>query len=125
MIELEANLITLQAAGNAGNNVTMEIANLKDEINDLKFESCQEVTHKLTTEEADGYYNNAKTHSLREATFEKHQGQVYALIYGQCTQLLQDKMKQEKSWAAVSVSYKPLELYKLIESVVLKQTEDQ
>ena len=34
-------------------------------------------------------------------------------------------MKQAKSWAAVSASYKPLELYKLIESVVLKQTEDQ
>ena len=34
-------------------------------------------------------------------------------------------MKQEKAWAAVSASYKPLELYKLIESVVIKQTEDQ
>ena len=79
--------------------------------------------HKLTTEEAAVYYNNSKTHSLREATLEKHQGQVYGLIYGQCTQLLQDKMKQEKLWAAVSASCKPLELYKLIESVVVKQTE--
>ena len=34
-------------------------------------------------------------------------------------------MKQENNWIAVSASYKPLELYKLIESVVLKQTEDQ
>jgi hypothetical protein len=34
-------------------------------------------------------------------------------------------MKQEKSWVAVSNSYKPLELFKLIESVVLKQTKDQ
>ena len=33
-------------------------------------------------------------------------------------------MKQDKSWATVSVSYKPLELYKLIEQVILKQTED-
>ena len=47
------------------------------------------------------------------------------MIYGQCTQLLQDKIKQKKLWAAVSASYKPLELYKLIESVALKQTEDQ
>jgi hypothetical protein len=38
---------------------------------------------------------------------------------------LQDKLKQEKNWTAVSASYKPLELYKLIESVVLTQTEDQ
>jgi hypothetical protein len=50
---------------------------------------------------------------------------VYALIDGQCTQILQDKMKQDKNWAVVSVSYKPLELYKLIGRVTLKQTEDQ
>ena len=29
-------------------------------------------------------------------------------------------MKQEKTWDVVSASYDPLELYKLIESVVLK-----
>ena len=34
-------------------------------------------------------------------------------------------MKQDKNWAAVSVSYKLLELYKLIKRVILKQTEDQ
>jgi len=34
-------------------------------------------------------------------------------------------LKQEKLWVKVSQSYKPLELYKLIQSVVLKQTEDQ
>jgi len=66
-----------------------------------------------------------KTYSLRVATLEKHRGQVFALIVGQCMQLLLNKMKQEKKWEAVSASYDPLELYKLIESVVLKQTEDQ
>ena len=42
-------------------------------------------------------------------------------------QLLLHKMKQEKKWEVVGASYDPLELYKLIESVVLKlkQTEDQ
>jgi hypothetical protein len=49
----------------------------------------------------------------------------YSLILGQCTQLLQDKMKQDASWLTVSMSDDPLELYKLIEQVVLKQTEDQ
>jgi hypothetical protein len=34
-------------------------------------------------------------------------------------------MKQDNNWATVSVSYKPLELYKLIERVILKQMEDQ
>jgi hypothetical protein len=34
-------------------------------------------------------------------------------------------LKQDKNWTAVSVSYKPLELYKLIERVILKKTENQ
>ena len=56
------------------------------------------------------YYNQTKTHSLQESNLEKHYGQVYSLIYGQCTHLLQDKLKQEKSLVAVSASYKPLEM---------------
>jgi hypothetical protein len=125
MKALKVKLITLKAQLGSGDDVALEIANLKNQIDDLKFESRQEVPHKLMMEEASGYSNHAKTHSLYEATLEKHRGQVYALIYGQCTQLLQDKMKQEKLWVVVSDSYKPLKLYKLIESVVLKQTEDQ
>jgi hypothetical protein len=56
---------------------------------------------------------------------ETHQGQAYSLILGQCTQLLQDKMKQDASWTTVSASYDPLKLYRLIEWVVLKQTKEQ
>ena len=104
----EVKLTTLQAQAVAGDDVALDIANLENQIDDLKFESRQEVPHKLTMEEAGGYSNNAETHSLHEAMLEKHRGQVYALIYGQCTQLLQDKMKQEKSWVAVSNAYKPL-----------------
>ena len=103
----------------------LKIARLKNEIAEIEYESMQDVPHKLTSEEASLYGNEMKTHSLRVATLEKHRGQVFALIIGQCTQLLLDKLKQEKKWEVVSASYDPLELYKLIESVVLKQTEDQ
>ena len=34
-------------------------------------------------------------------------------------------MKQDASWTMVSASYDPLELYRLIKRVVLKQTKDQ
>jgi hypothetical protein len=125
MKALEVKLSTLKAQLGSGDDVALEIANLENQLDDLKFESHQEVPHKLTMEEASGYSNHAKTHSLHKAMLEKRRGQVYALIYGQCTQLLQDKMKQEKLWVVVSNSYKPLELYKLIKSVVLKQTKDQ
>jgi hypothetical protein len=125
MKALKIKLSTMKAQLCSGDDVAPEIADLENQIDDLKFESHQEVSHKLTMEEASGYSNHAKTHSLRKVTLEKHRGQVYTLIYRQCTQFLQGKMKQEKLWVAVSNSYKPLELYKLIESVVLKQTEDQ
>ena len=108
-----------------GDDVLLVIARLENDIADLEFESRQPVPHKLTSEEAALYYNDGKTYSMRVATLEKHRGQAFATIIGQCTQLLLDKMKQEKTWEVVSASYKPLELYKLIESVVLKQTEDQ
>ncbi len=70
--------------------------------------------YNLTDSEKLEYGNESKTHSQCVTTLEKHRGNVYALIYRQYTQILQDKMKQDKNWATVSVSYKPLELYKLI-----------
>jgi hypothetical protein len=92
---------------------------------DVAYQQGQEVPYNLTDSEKLKYSNERKTHSHRIATLEKHRGNVYALIYGQCTQILQDKMKQDKNWVTVSVSYKLLELYKLIKQVILKQTEDQ
>ena len=80
--------------------------------------------HNLTDSERLKYVNTSKTYSYCVATLEKHWGNVYVLMYGQCTQILQDKVKQGKNWMAVSISYKPLEMYKLIERVILKQTED-
>ena len=131
--QLKALEDAVAAAGSGGvssvssvdDEALLKIARLKNEIAEIEFESKQEVPHKLTSEELSLYGNEMKTHSLRVATLEKHRGQVFALIVGQCTQLLLDKMKQEKKWEVVSASYDPLELYKLIESVVLKQTEDQ
>jgi hypothetical protein len=82
MTALKTKLTTLQSTASAGQDVTLEIANLQNKIDDLEFESRQKVPHKLTAEEAASYYNNAKTHSLRKDTLEKHCGQVYALIYG-------------------------------------------
>jgi len=116
---------SVSSVSSVDDEALLKIARLKNEIAEIEFESQQEVPHKLTSEEAALFYNEQKTYSLRVATLEKHHGQAFSLIIGQCTQLLLDKMKQEKKWEAVSASYDPLELYKLIESVVLKQTEDQ
>jgi hypothetical protein len=74
MKALEVKLSKLQTKQVAGDDVALDIANLQNDIDDLEYESRQEVPHKLTMEEATGYSNNAKTHSLRDATLKKHHG---------------------------------------------------
>jgi hypothetical protein len=71
------------------------------------------------------YSNDWRTYRERNALLTKHRGQAFSLILGQCTQLLQDRMKQDTDWNAASTSYNPLELYRLIEKTTLVQTEDQ
>ena len=76
-------------------------------IKHVVYQQGQEVPYNITDFERLEYSNESKTHSHQVATLEKHRGNVYALIYRQCTQILQDKMKQDKNWTTVSVSYKP------------------
>ncbi len=120
---LDAKLAQLQST--SGIEDAVAIAEVENQVEDVAYHQGQEVPYNLTDSEKLEYGNKSKTHSQRIANLEKHCGNVYALIYGQCSQILQDKMKQDKNWATVSISYKPLELYKLIEQVILKQTEDK
>jgi hypothetical protein len=110
---LDTKLAQLQSA--LGIQDAVASAKVKNQVEDLAYHQGQEVPYNLTDSERLEYSNESKTHSHHATTLEKHRGNVYALIYRQCTQILQDKMKQDKNWATVSVSYKPLELYKLIE----------
>jgi hypothetical protein len=52
-------------------------------------------------------------------------GQAFSLILGQCMQLLQDRMKQDTNWNAVSSSYDNLDLYQLIKKMMLAQMDNQ
>jgi hypothetical protein len=46
-------------------------------------------------------------------------------VLGQCTTVLLDKMKQDADWQAASESYNLLKLLKLIEKIILKQSDNQ
>ncbi len=46
-------------------------------------------------------------------------------MLSQCTTVLLDKMKQDADWQAVSDSYDPLKLLKLIKKFILKQSDNQ
>jgi hypothetical protein len=94
---LDVKLAQLQSA--SGTQDAVAIAEVKNQVNDVVYHQGQEVPYNLTDSEKLEYSNERKTHSQHITTLEKHCGNVYALIYGQCTQILQDKMKQDKNWA--------------------------
>ncbi len=94
---LDAKLAQLQSA--SGIQDAVAIAEVENQVDDIAYHQGWEVPYNLTDSEKLEYENKSKAHSQRIATLDKHRGNVYALIYGQCTQILQDKMKQDKNWA--------------------------
>ena len=83
--------------GSDPNNRTLltEQAKLLVEIFQGEFNLQMEVPIYMSAVEKSEFNNINRTHHERTAKLDLHRGQVYALILGQCTQLLQDKMKQD------------------------------
>jgi hypothetical protein len=92
---LDAKLVQLQSA--SGVQDAVAIAKVENQVENVVYQQGQEVPYNLTDSEKLEYSNKSKTHSHRVATLEKHCGNIYALIYRQCTQILQDKMKQDRN----------------------------
>ena len=116
----------LQAEANAGDlDARLSVAVIQNQIAQGDYEAAQEVPVELSDAEKTLYGNEWRTYRERAANLLKHRGQTFSLILGQCTQLLQDKMKQDTDWTTVSTSYDPLTLFRLIEKTILAQTEDQ
>jgi hypothetical protein len=117
----------LEAAVQAGLGMEapMKLALLQNEIAQWEFSDNVEVPIVLNDSQKTQFRNEWGTYRKSNANLIKHRGQALSLIQGQCTQLLQYKMKQDTDWAVVSTSYDPLTLYSLIERTILAQTEDQ
>ena len=103
----------------------MSLAWINNEIAVIQYKSTQPVEVQLMEQEKTQYCSEAKSYTKQVNKLEVHHGQVYSLILGQCTQLLQDKIKQESSWISVSQSYDQLKLLNVIEKVILKQMDDK
>jgi hypothetical protein len=69
------------------------------------FQQNLEVPIEQTDSEKTQHNNKGRTYRERKALLTKHCGQVFSLILGQSTQLLQDKMKQDSDFTTVSTSY--------------------
>ena len=62
-----------------------------------------------------------KTYLEKQSRLEKHRGQTFSMILGQCSQ----NKKQDVMCTTVATSYDPLQLIIIIEKTVMAQTEDQ
>jgi cytochrome c biogenesis factor len=72
------------------------------------YKQNNEVPIKMSDSEKTQYNNDWRTYQERNAPLTKHRGQALPLILGQCTKLLQDRMKQDTNWNMASTSYDPL-----------------
>jgi hypothetical protein len=104
----------------------MKLAILQSEIAQQgEFLATADVPIELTDSVKTQYNNEWRTYRERNGNLIKHRSQAFSLIQGQCTRLLQDRMKQDTTdWTMVSTSSNPLTLYRLMEKTVLAQTED-
>jgi Reverse transcriptase (RNA-dependent DNA polymerase) len=60
----------------------------------------------------------------RDAVLEDNIQKAYSLVLGQCTDLLQSKLKQQSTWAAIALAQDVIDLVKLIKTITFK-FEDQ
>jgi hypothetical protein len=119
-------IIKMRITSNPSNlDLPIELAELENKISQLNYDIAQDVEIHLAEHKKNEYCLESKTHTDQTNKLVTHHEQVYALIVGQCTQLLLDKLKQDPTWSAVSKSNDPLALYAIIERVILKQTDDQ
>jgi hypothetical protein len=120
----QAQEIILEAAVLANDpDAPMKLAIIQNDISQGEFSSSNDVAMELNYSEKMQFSNEWRTFWERNANLIKHRGQAFSLIQGQCTQMLQDKMKQDMDWTNLCTSYDPLTLYTLIERSVLAQTE--
>jgi hypothetical protein len=122
---LKQVILEAAAALGADPDAPMQLAILDNEIAEGSYKQNNEVPIKMLEKEKMQYSNDWRTYRERKVLLTKHRGQAFSLILGQCTQSLQDRMKQDNNWNMASMSSNPLELYQLIEKTTLAQTEDQ
>jgi hypothetical protein len=103
----------------------LQLALLDNEIAERNYQQNNEVPIEMSDSEKTQYNNNWRTYQERNTLLMNHIWQAFSLILGQCTQMLQDRMKQDTNWNTASTSYDPLDLYRLIKKMMLAQMEDQ
>ena len=103
----------------------MELAKLLNEVEEATFEASRLTEVKLTG--AQKKINDGKWIIYRDRTskLDEHRRQAYSLAVGQFSHRMLENIKQNKGWAAVEAASDSLELFKLIDIIVMADSEEQ
>jgi hypothetical protein len=123
--QIKENILDAAVLAGIDMEAPMKLDLLQNKISQGEFSANMEVPIVLNDSQKTQFSNEWRTYRERNDNLINHRGQAFSLIQGRCTQLLQDKMKQDTDWAVVSTSYDLLTLYRLIDRTILAQTEDQ
>jgi hypothetical protein len=88
-------ILEAAAALGADPDAPMQLAILDNEIAEGNYKQNNEVPIEMLDLEKMQYSNDWRTYQERNVLLTKHRGQASSLILGQCTQLLQDRVKQD------------------------------
>jgi hypothetical protein len=88
-----------------------QLSEVERKILQVEYDQSTEVSLPLSEEEKGEWRNSQKAYSDRVTKHQSNQQKAYAVIIGQCTQRLQDKMHDDMQWEMVNKNQKPLELY--------------
>ncbi len=102
-----------------------EMREVDDQIAKGEIELANDVKMKLSKAKKIIHANAWRTHRETTESLKKNRGKVYSLLLGQCTQVLVDKMKQDVDWVMISKPFDPNLLFKLLEKIVLQQSDNQ
>ena len=102
-----------------------QLVDTENEIRKTEYEIASQVEAPMTEEEKAEWRQSMKAYGDRCTKHVQNQQKAFAIIIGQCTQRLQDKLHDDAHWEQINKEQKPLELYTLIEKVVMKQTGDE
>jgi hypothetical protein len=102
-----------------------KLAEVKNEILWTEYAISSDVELPLMEEEKGEWQQSQKAYGDQCTKHLVNQQKAFAIIIGQCTQRLQDKLHDDAQREKINKDQKPLELYTLIEKVVMKQTGDE
>ena len=91
----------------------------------LEYNLNSDIELPLSEEEKGEWRQEQKAFGERATKHILNRQKAFAVIIGQCTQRLQDKLHDDGLWETINKNQKPLELYALIERVVMQQTGDE